>query len=161
MRKSLRPVVLAITLLALGMAAIASSNSNEAWVDGVMTPQYFALYVEDVDRSVEWYCAAFGLQPLGGSEAEDGSWSIENLGNEALLVEIIRDDRAESVSRALGFRKVGFFVRDLEAVAARVAEATGDTLRIVSFEQLGQRILQLKDPDGNTLQLMSPRVGPE
>ena len=132
-----------------------ASNSKQPWIKEVQGPQYFALYVEDVDRSVDWYVQALGLKKLGGSSAQDGSWRIENLGNDAVSVEIIRDDRATAVDRAIGFRKIGFFVRDLEAVADRVESATGDRPRIVEFEQLNQRILQIRDPDDNTLQLMS------
>ena len=108
---------------------------------------------------MEWYGQAFALQSLGGSEAEDGSWRIENLGNRQLHVEIIRDPRAQGVPRALGFRKVGFRVEDVETVADRVEQATGERPRVVEFEQLDVRILQLKDPEGNTIQLTSPLGG--
>ncbi len=70
-------------------------------------------------------------------------------------MEIIRDSRAQRVDRALGFRKVGFHVPDVEEVAKRIARATGERPRIVEFEQLNQRILQLRDPDGNIIQLLS------
>lgn len=64
----------------------------EPWVTEIGAPQYFAVFVEDVDRSVAWYRTVFGLDELGGSAAEDGSWRIENLGSEQLLVELIRDE---------------------------------------------------------------------
>ena len=132
-----------------------AEGPSEAWVEEIGSPQYFALYVEDVDRSVSWYRTVFGLSELGGSRADDGSWRIENLGNERLRVEIIRDARAQRTDRALGFRKVGFYVPDVEDVADRAERAAGERPRIVDFETLGQRILQLRDPDGNVVQLMS------
>lgn len=126
------------------------------WVTEIGTPQYFAVWVEDVDRSVAWYRAVFGLSALGGSMAADSSWRIENLGNERLMVEIVRDDRAREVPFARGFGKVGFQVPDVDLVAGRVAAATGERPRIVDFDQFRIRILQLRDPDGNIIQLSSP-----
>lgn len=67
-----------------------AQGSSDVWVEDLRVPQYFAVLVEDVDRSVGWYRTAFGLDELGGSVAEDRSWRIENLGDDRLLVEIIR-----------------------------------------------------------------------
>ena len=142
-------------------ANVLAQESSEAWVEAIHSPVYFAVYVKDVDRSVAWYQAKFGLRPLGGSAAEDGSWRIENLGNEQLLVELIRDRRAKGVDRALGFRKIGFYVSDVEKVADRIARATGERPRVVEFEELNQKILQIRDPDGNTIQLLSSLAPPK
>ncbi len=143
-----------LAIFACGSAV--AQGSSDVWVNAIGAPQYFALYVEDVDKSVEWYRTVFGLRELGGSEADDGSWRIENLRNEQLFVEIIRDDRAQEVDRARGFRKVGFYVPDVEEVADRVARATGERPRVIDFEPFGQRIVQIRDPDGNIIQLFSP-----
>lgn len=153
-----------ILFLSCAVAALAvfacpgvmAQDSSEVWVPEIGGPQYFALYVEDVDRSMKWYGEVFGLKAVGGSEADDGSWRIENLRNDHLYVEIIRDDRAQDVERARGFRKVGFQVTDVEMIADRVEQATGERPRVVEFEQLSERILQIRDPDGNTIQLFSP-----
>ena len=146
---------LLVVVIVVAVGSVIAQESPQVPVQAIQTPQYFALYVEDVDRSVDWYSEVFGLRPLGGSAADDGSWRIENLGNKQLLVEIIRDSRAKGVDRALGFRKVGFYVPDVDKVAGRIARATGERPRIVEFEQLNQRILQLHDPDGNIIQLLS------
>jgi catechol 2,3-dioxygenase-like lactoylglutathione lyase family enzyme len=81
-----------IPVLVAGLAsapcdAVAQDSTN-AWVHSIGAPQYFAVWVEDVDRAVAWYRAVFGLRELGGSEADDRSWRIENVGNEHLVVEI-------------------------------------------------------------------------
>jgi predicted enzyme related to lactoylglutathione lyase len=109
-----------------------------------------------MDASTTWYRSVFGLQDAGGFAADDGSWRIENLKSDQLFVELIRDERTVNVDRPLGFRKVGFRVPDVEAIADRVAEATGERPRVVAFEEQGIRILQLNDPDGNVIQLSSP-----
>jgi predicted enzyme related to lactoylglutathione lyase len=139
----------------LAPCALLAQAPPEPWVREIGSPQYFAVFVEDVDWSVTWYRTALGLDELGGSAAEDGSWRIENLGNKQLLVELIRDDRAQVVDRARGFRKVGFRVPDVETVADRVARATGERPRVVDFPRFGLRIIQIRDPDGNIIQLSS------
>jgi predicted enzyme related to lactoylglutathione lyase len=158
MKQPLTRNVLPVIALALCCAFAACTNVPTPWVNGIRSPQYFALYVEDVDRVAEWYCVVFGLEKLGGSEAEDGAWRIENLGSRRILVEIIRDSRAQSVERAHGFRKVGFYVTDLDAVAQRIEEAIGKEIQIFDFEELNQRFLQIHDPEGNTVQLFSSKV---
>ncbi len=142
-------------LIIFGTSSVVAQDSSDVWIDSIGAPQYFALYVEDVEKSMIWYRTVFGLRELGGSKADNGSWRIENLGNERLLIEIIRDDRAQKVDRALGFRKIGFYVPDVEVIAARAEQATGERPRIVDFAELGQRILQIRDPDGNVIQLFS------
>lgn len=142
-----------LALFASGWAL--AQESMDRWVDEIGSLYYFAVLVEDVDRSVGWYRTVFGLRETVESEAEDESWRIVNLENDQLQVEIIRDDRAEDVDRAQGFFKVGFQVADVEEVATRVKQATGERPRIVDFADLKQRILQLEDPDGNTIQLFS------
>ena len=135
-----------------------AQDSPDAWVQHIEMPQYFAVMVEDVDTAVEWYQSVFLLNEVGGSQADDGSWRIENLRNDHLAVEIIYDQRAEGVDRALGFRKVGFQVPDVDAVAERIEQSTGERPRVVDFAQTGMRILQIKDPEDNTIQLFSPLV---
>ena len=146
--------LMAATAVLVPRAAPAQAPS-EPWVREIGAPHYFAVFVVDVDRSVAWYRTVFGLAELGGSAAEDGSWRIENLGSEQLLVELIRDDRAQGVEPARGFRKVGFQVPDVEAVADRVARATGERPRVLDFPRFGLRIIQIRDPDGNIIQLSS------
>lgn len=147
-------------LLLIGAFGEAVAAETAPFVDEILAPQYFAIYVQEVDKSVAWYCAAFGLEKLGGSAAANGAWRIENVGNGQLLVEIIFDRRAQAADRALGFRKVGFAVADVGEVAARIKAETGEEYEVVEFEELNQRILQLKDPDGNTVQLFSPLNNP-
>lgn len=117
------------------------------------TPQYFAVIVRDLDAAVEWYREVLGLEEWIGSEAEDGRWRIVNLRSESLIVELIRHDEARTVDRAHGFFKVGFHVSDIQAFADRVERATGERPRVADFERFGLRVLQLRDPEGNVIQV--------
>jgi predicted enzyme related to lactoylglutathione lyase len=115
--------------------------------------------VEDVDRSVAWYESAFGLRVIDEAESGDGSTRIVNLRNAQLFVEIIRDDGAQSVDRARGFFKVGFQVPDVRVVADRVASSVGERPRVLELARFAIRIVQIRDPDGNIIQLSSPLDG--
>ena len=150
-RSSMRAVI-----VVLAAALLCSHAGAESWVDRIRVPQYFAVSVEDVDRSVAWYQAAFGLRKLDDTRADDDRWRIVNLANDDLFVEVIRDNRDQATLRARGFAKVGFRVPDVDAVADRVEEALGKRPRVLDFKEHGVRILQLLDPDGNIIQLSSP-----
>lgn len=148
-------IVTIVATMAVGGVSVAE-DAKGAWVTDVQAPWFFAVRVENVDRSANWYRNVLGLRELDGSEAEDKSWRILNLGNSDLSVELIRDDRATAVTRARTFAKVGFRVPDVEVVADRAEKETGERPRIVEFEEHGVYLLQLRDPDGNVIQLSSP-----
>lgn len=133
---------------------VSAQDSLKVKVSEIGTPQYFAVFVTDLARSIEWYKNTLALQEMGGSEDENGAWEIMNLGNDRLTVELIRDDRAIAVDRAIGFFKVGFQVPDVRLIASRFAESRRP--RVLEFARFGIRIIQLHDPDGNTIQLSSP-----
>jgi catechol 2,3-dioxygenase-like lactoylglutathione lyase family enzyme len=125
------------------------------WAPKTEGPQYFAVIVSDVDRSAHWYRRAFGLRELDRSKATNGMSEIVNLISDDLFVEIIRDDTAVPVSKARGFAKVGFYVPSVESVADVVAQDTGQRPRVIDFARHSVRILQIRDPDGNLIQLLS------
>lgn len=147
--------------MATGLWAVVAgqgvaAQQGEAWISEVQAPFYFAVSVSDVDRSVEWYRSALGLELIDDTSAEDGRWRIANLSNALVFVEIIRDDRDTAAERATGIAKVGFQVPDLDSVADRVERDTGERPRVLDFERHRIRILQLRDPDGNIVQLSTP-----
>lgn len=142
-------------LALVGIRGWVAQEPPEVWVSEIRAPQYFAVMVEDVDRAASWYQSAFGLQRLDDTEARDGRSRIVNLSSDQLFVEIIGDDRARDVERARGFFKVGFRVPDVDVVADRVERATGVRPEAIDFARHGVRILQLRDPEGNILQLSS------
>ena len=144
----------AAAMIIVCRSAVAQ-DSSQVWVKNIGVPHYFAILVDDVDEAATWYRTVFGLDELDRKTADDSSWQIVNLRNENLFVELIRDNRSQKVERAQGFFKVGFQVPNVEAVADYVARVMGERPRIVDDIVLRIRILQLKDPAGNTIQLHS------
>lgn len=154
-----RSMLLLASLLAMTIVLpshVADGEPPEPWISAPENPFYFALRVEDVDRAASWYEAALGLEKLNDMSAEDDAWRIVNMEGEHLFVELIRDSRATSANRALGIAKVGFAVADVEQVADNAERATGERPRIIDDERHGIRIVQLRDPEGNIIQLSSP-----
>ena len=147
-----------VILMLLPSGGAMAQDLSEPWVEEaeIGIPQYFAVLVSEAEASAEWYSQVFELEELERSEADDGSWEIINLKNGRLFVEIIRDARAQEVERAVGVRKVGFYVPDVRRVADRVERATGERPRVLDFVRFGVRIIQIRDPDGTLLQLFSP-----
>lgn len=144
----------ALTLVLLTL--FARTPPAEPWVTTVVGPQYFAVSVADVDRAVAWYGRVFALETLDDTTDDDGRWRIVNLTNAHLFIEIIGDSRDGPAGRVRGFCKVGFQVPDVDAVADRIAESTGERPRVIDFDRHGVRVLQLEDPEGNIIQLTSP-----
>ena len=136
--------------------AVAADEAQPAIEPASEGRHFFAVRVADVDSAIDWYTQLFGLELLNDTTADTGAWRIANLANQKLFVEVIRDDRAAEAARPLGIAKVGFDVADVEAVAALVLDLTGDELRVVDDTRHGQRLLQLRDPEGNVIQLSSP-----
>ena len=149
-----------VTRRLLALLLFASSVAASPWVGDVQTPQYIAVSVADVDKSVDWYRKAFGLTQLDDTRADDDRWRIVNLASKDLFVEVIRDNRDQPVERARGFAKVGFRVPDVNVVADRVAKELGDRPEVFDFPKHGVKILQLRDPEGNVIQLSSPLTTP-
>lgn len=141
----------------LPLAVLAKSDARgEPWSPASGKPQYFAVSVADLDASMAWYSTALGLRKLDEQSAADGSWRIVNLVSDDFWVELIHDRRDGTSPPSRGFAKVGWFVPDVRVVAERAGRAAGRPPRVIEVARQNLRILQLRDPDGNVLQLMSP-----
>lgn len=152
----MRVLVLILLLLFAGPGSEAFADS---WVRTVQAPVYCAVDVDDVDAAVDWYRQLFDLEVIDDTTADDGRWRIVNLGSAAIAIEIIYDRRSttqDEAVRARGFAKLGVSVPDVRQVADRIEAATGERPRVLEFERHGIFLVQLHDPEGNTIQLHSP-----
>ncbi len=148
--------VLILPLLLLLVPPVATSDTL---VQQPAAPFYFAVDVGDIDLVRPWYEQTFGVTLIDDSIADDGRWRIANLGNDQFAIELIFDRRSTEPAdgvRVRGFAKLGVSVPDVELVADRVEAAGGERPRVLDFEEHGIRLVQLKDPEGNTIQLHSP-----
>ncbi|PCI60864.1 MAG: hypothetical protein COB37_09115 [Kordiimonadales bacterium] len=146
--------LLCISLMA-SSNMVSAADETEAWIPKHVGKLFFAVAASDFDKSVNWYKTAFGLKELDRSRASDDRWQMANLSGPGLFVEVIRDARNVKVERAQTFLKVGYYIDDIEGVANRIEAATGTRPRILTMKSHGIKLLQIRDPDGNIIQLHS------
>ncbi len=124
-------------------------------------------------RIVEWYREGLGLLPAGGTlfggppaakvnglrrPLFPGRWLVD--GREWLQLEFFRflhprsqRRRADETAADLGYRRVGFAVRDWPATLRRLAERGSEPIGPERGEP-GERRACVRDPEGNWVELM-------
>ncbi len=129
---------------------IALYSAEETEIQG----SYFALIVNDVDGSSSWYQAVLGLEELSRS-TEEGSYDIINLVGPGIFVELLQLPHAgeRPGGQTQGPFKVGMLVEDMERFAATLPAAVSPP-NIVFDRENNLLVLQLRDPDNNTVQVM-------
>jgi catechol 2,3-dioxygenase-like lactoylglutathione lyase family enzyme len=134
--------------------------------DSLPPPEaYFsAIIVNDIDASIDWYSSNFGFEVLNRVELEGKGLRQANLKCGNTLIELIELTSSVSPQSLLedhpkktkidGFFKFGFLVSEFEkwvdALKQSEVEFYGD---VVTDDLSGKRMLLVKDPDGNRIQL--------
>lgn len=136
-----------LVCMVLSLAAFARADTS-------ISGSYFAVIVRDVDVSTGWYRSVLGLEP-GTRLTEPGRYDIVNLQGPGLHVELL--ELADAASRPAGFVhgpfKVGMLVDDLEGFVDGLP-ASLPRPQIIEDAQNGLALIQLRDPDGNVVQVM-------
>lgn len=128
------------------------------------TPYFVALVVSDIDRSIRWYEEKWGFHLLNRLERADLGFKQANLKRGAALLELIERKDGLSSEMALaphpdmralqGIFKFGFAVQDFDAWVAHLQESGAAFHgRVVQDPHSEKRMLIIKDPDGNRIQL--------
>ena len=126
--------------------------------------QFFAISVADVTESAEWYNKIFGLKEIADLKAEDGNVHTKILESDFYLIELSQHKTGQSLKEAApqiernyllhGFFKVGFYVKDFEAVINFLKENNVQFFgRIIEDEKHGIKFTLIKDNSGNILQI--------
>ena len=111
------------------------------------------LLVTDVGASEQWYCTVLGLDRLAADDAI-GYVALRHKPSGVVIV-LSRQDGAAGAESALDH--LAFAVPDGEVLSAWADELTaaGIAHNGVVLE-LGKPSLQLRDPDGNAIELVAP-----
>ena len=112
---------------------------------------HLVLAVADVERTLEWYTAHLGLEPLRVDEWRNGEVPFPSLRlNDATIIDVIVGPRdGENVDHIC----VIVDVDDLAAVASSGEfDVVGGPSRLWGARGYGQG-LYVRDPDGNVLEL--------
>jgi lactoylglutathione lyase len=132
-----------------------------------MRLHHAGISVPDLDRALEWYCGALGLEPgfrfevpplglRGAFALGQGGGGVELLEQAGAVPGVSRPD-PPSANAVHGFNHACFQVDDLDALYARLIErgAAGVWAPRDSPEP-GVRMAYVTDPDGNLIELIQP-----
>ncbi|MBC8754818.1 VOC family protein [Kordia sp. YSTF-M3] len=152
----------AIIILTLILVSSISYGQSES----LPNPEaYFsAIIVSDIESSITWYSNNFGFKVLNKIESEERGFKQANLKCGNILIELI--ELKSSVSRKSllknhpkktkidGFFKFGFLVSEFEKWVDHLKQAKVEFYGSVVTDNLsGKKMLLIKDPDGNRIQL--------
>lgn len=129
---------------------LVSATSSHAVMEG----SYFAVIVSDIDASQQWYESALGLKPES-RVSDDGRYTIVNLQRPGLFVELLELESAHArpEGRMRGPFKVGMLVSDLDEFVASLPDSVTEP-EVIRDPLNKLRLVQLRDPDGNIIQVM-------
>lgn len=141
---------------------IANTGSDDSPIE--VRPFFFALSVQDIDRSSKWYERVFGFRTTRTIDAKDGSTRVCLMKLDGGFLELVELSKARALEELLpdlkhrylsyGVYKVGFEVKDLDTAISRLnslqVELRGD---VITEPNGSMRSVQVEDPDGNIIQL--------
>lgn len=132
-------------------------------------PYFTALIVSNIETSLTWYTENLGYEMVSRVDLEERGLRMANLKSDKGWIELIEMSKAVSVDelqektakkiRMIGIFKFGFLVNNLDQwmnqLKASGVEFNGD---IVKDPQTGMRMIIVKDPDGNRVQLFEEKL---
>lgn len=125
-------------------------------------PYFSAIIVEDIEVSKAWYIEKFGFSTLSEISNEAQGFKQVNLSLEDdLLIELLEIDAASNLNNstettqfAQGYFKIGFLIKNFDQMVENLK--LNNVVfhgNIVRDEKLQKRMVIIKDPDGNRIQL--------
>jgi len=140
----------------------SQAQSENTAVD--LAPSFFALIVQDMDQSLNWYQQHFGFQVDDVKVMEARGIKIANLSQGSTRLELIEFqdvinsnkaiEKLGSQTRVAGVFKIGFDVANFDNMVAEFRKAgvqfRGD---VVEDPITGRNMVIVLDPDGNRIQL--------
>ena len=120
----------------------------------------FGINVDDLDRSVEFYTSALGLQEK--TKIDLGELHEVLVGGEedrtAILL-VKHADRSEVPVPGNGFEKIVLVTDDVETLYERATAKGGESVKEPwALETLGIKVALVRDPDGYLLELIEQRA---
>ncbi|MFK3983960.1 VOC family protein [Micromonospora sp. NPDC050397] len=152
---------------------------------GLDTAAHVGISVSDLDRSVAFYRALTGLEPVVDNESIHGrgfaysqglprtklryaTFQLRNLGIDLIEFEDPVGDPGQSAANRPGSIHLCFQVDDLHSVHQRMREAGYEFLgepytfaadEVTPPDAVGTEVAYFNDPDGANLELIAPKGG--
>jgi catechol 2,3-dioxygenase-like lactoylglutathione lyase family enzyme len=126
---------------------------------------YFsAIMVHNLDTSINWYANVLAFAVLDKTESKERGFRQANLKMGSTLLELIELNSAVSLedvapnynskTRITGFFKIGFLATDFDNWINHLEQEKVDFHGVIVTDNLsGKRMVIIKDPDGNRIQI--------
>lgn len=151
-------------LIILTLSSLSLQSNAQEKTSSDLEAYFSALIVSNIEQSIIWYKDNFGFEILNKNEYADAGLKQANLKRGNILIELIELSKAisakdaipnyNSKTRIIGLFKIGFLVSDFEKwidyLAKKDVEFHG---RVVNQPESDKRMVIVKDPDGNRIQL--------
>ena len=137
-------------------------NCKDTTPQDQIDANFTAIIVSDMDASLKWYQEKLGFQTVDYNEVPErglkqASLSVGSNRLELIYLEsLINADSTESAAQTglkLGLFKTGFNVTNFDQFLQNNLDIDAGDERIVVDSQTNQRMIVIKDPDGNRIQL--------
>ncbi len=132
--------------------------------DGIASVDHVAITVRDMERAIRFYRDLLGCSVLGQLVLDEGTFKLVYLRKGRAYIELFAHRSSPPAGEGTGepqqegrpgFQHLAFQVDDVDAVAARLA-AAGVSFTTHPTDATGNvRLAFFRDPDGNTLELVS------
>ena len=127
-------------------------------------PNFVAIIVGNIDTSIKWYSGKLGFELLNRTEDEDRGFKQANIKRGSASIELIETstsinskeilDEKPRGSQIRGIFKFGFYIADFDHWINHLSELEVDFHgRVVQDQSTGRKMIIIKDPDGNRIQL--------
>ncbi|MCD2258135.1 VOC family protein [Psychroserpens luteolus] len=151
-----------IVVLSLILMSVTSHAQQEDIPE--LKAHFSAIIVTEIDSSIVWYTKMLGFEIINKREFAEAGFKQSNLKRGTILLELIELDSAlepkkvianySSKTRMTGLFKIGFLVSDFDRLIQHLKENNAKFHgNIVVDEKTGKRMVIIKDPDENRIQL--------
>ena len=114
---------------------------------------HVSFIVSDLEKSLEFYCNILGMKinKTRPSTSFDGAWLDINNEQQIHLLKLDNPDPLERPEHGGRDRHTAFIVDDISAIETKLESAH----IMLTKSQSGRAAIFFRDPDGNTLEIMS------
>lgn len=159
----MKRILLIICLALLSLNGLSQEDSLPE-----LNPYFSAIIVSDIDTSINWYVKHFGFKLINRSDANNKDFQQANLERHNSLLELIEIKTSVKTDELLkdypkrtlieGYFKFGFVVSDFDSWLEHLNQSEVELHGSVVTNSLnGKRMLIVKDPDGNRIQLFEKK----
>jgi catechol 2,3-dioxygenase-like lactoylglutathione lyase family enzyme len=153
-----------IFIFVLGMLFIPDNSYAQQESLPKLEAHFSAFIVKDMSASIAWYSDMFGFKVLDKKEFPDVGFKQSNLNRGAVNIELIELNSAlspedvipnyNSKTRLIGIFKTGFLISEFDKFIRHLTQKSiAFHGQIVKNEASSKRMVIVKDPDGNRIQL--------